>query len=73
MFILCYRTCHTGWSLLNGRCFKLFDGPLAKKDAEKDCQAKNSKLANANSEEKFNFLQTLVSDKSAFVRNFIFN
>lgn len=63
----CYL-CPLGWSGLNGRCFKYFPGPLAQRDAETNCQAEKSSLANANSDEKYNFIKSLVPKDGAFVR-----
>lgn len=64
--------CPADWSPFNGRCFRKFDSQLAQKNAENDCIARNSTLANANSDEKFNFIQSLVPTGSAFVIFFYF-
>lgn len=71
MFLFKFRFCPQGWSGLNGRCFRLFNGPLTQTDAQNDCVAKNSTLANSNTEEKLKLFQTLVSNGKAFVSNFI--
>ncbi len=62
-----FVSCPSGWSGLNGRCFKYFDGPLSQANAELDCKTRNATLANANSNEKFSLLQSIVSTDGAFV------
>jgi hypothetical protein len=46
-----FVSCPSGWSGLNGRCFKYFDGPLSQANAELDCKTRNATLAYANSNE----------------------
>jgi hypothetical protein len=58
-------SCPADWSPYKGRCFKKFDSQLAYFSAQNDCIVRNSKLANANSDEKVEFIRSLISTGSA--------
>ena len=60
-------SCKAGWTALNGRCFKLFDGPLDQPAAQIDCQAQNSTLANVNSQSINDLIKSLIRSGVAFV------
>lgn len=64
-------SCPTGWAAQNGRCFRLFDGPLDQPGAQFDCQAKNSTLANVNSQAKKDLIKSLIQSGVAFVLTFL--
>ena len=60
-------TCPSGWSALNGKCFKFFNGPLTQANAQNDCRSKNATLANANTNDKFNLIKSLIGTSSPYV------
>lgn len=65
-------SCPNGWSSLNGRCFKMFNGPLSQADAQNDCKSKNSTLANANTNDKYSLVKSLTDTSASYVNIFLF-
>ena len=60
-------TCPSGWSALNGKCFKFFNGPLTQANAQNDCRSKNATLANAITNDIFNLIKSLIGTSSPYV------
>ena len=61
------KSCADGWSFFDSWCFKTSDTDLTYEEAKSDCQSNNSYLAILNSDAKFDFVKSLIKDKSYFV------
>jgi hypothetical protein len=60
-------SCPVGWFALNGRCYQYFAGPLSQSAAQSDCVTKNSSLAIANNQDKYNLIKALIPSGAAYV------
>lgn len=58
--------CPTGFSFSNGKCLKISTDSLNYSSATRECAKQNARLAMANSEAKFYYLQSLAYSSSRF-------